>query len=332
MYRFALNKTAARSSVRYAAAARASARILSTRPAARSYSSGHSSNQESSSPFKIVTYIAPTVLALAAYYGIVEIPNNRAKAAKKAAKEHSEEAAPVAEEFVSELEPSQSEPETLPQTPVEATSEPETPAVATTESETVSEDPLPEAVKESIDLLSADLEEAIKEGAIPEDQPVEGDAAVEATDAAQAGAFNPDTGEINWDCPCLGGMANGPCGEEFKTAFSCFVYSEAEPKGVDCIEKFSAMQDCFRRHPDVYAEELSDAQPFADENNKGVVAAEEAAIAEFSEPAVASSEVAETAAQPEPEATIIPTEPETTITPTEPEATIAPTETVKEDN
>lgn len=57
-------------------------------------------------------------------------------------------------------------------------------------------------------------------------------------EAAQQGAFNPETGEINWDCPCLGGMAHGPCGEEFKAAFSCFVYSEEEPKGMDCIDKF----------------------------------------------------------------------------------------------
>jgi intermembrane space import and assembly protein 40 len=56
--------------------------------------------------------------------------------------------------------------------------------------------------------------------------------------AGQEGAFNPETGEINWDCPCLGGMAHGPCGEEFKAAFSCFVYSTEEPKGMDCIEKF----------------------------------------------------------------------------------------------
>lgn len=33
-------------------------------------------------------------------------------------------------------------------------------------------------------------------------------------------------------------MADGPCGEQFKAAFSCFVYSDAEPKGMDCIEKF----------------------------------------------------------------------------------------------
>lgn len=57
-------------------------------------------------------------------------------------------------------------------------------------------------------------------------------------EADQQGAFNPETGEINWDCPCLGGMAHGPCGEEFKAAFSCFVYSTEEPKGMDCIDKF----------------------------------------------------------------------------------------------
>lgn len=57
-------------------------------------------------------------------------------------------------------------------------------------------------------------------------------------EAGQQGAFNPETGEINWDCPCLGGMAHGPCGEEFKAAFSCFVYSKEEPKGMDCIDKF----------------------------------------------------------------------------------------------
>ncbi|CAK7265685.1 Oxidoreductase [Sporothrix epigloea] len=77
-------------------------------------------------------------------------------------------------------------------------------------------------------------------------------------EAGQQGAFNPETGEINWDCPCLGGMASGPCGEDFKAAFSCFVYSTEEPKGMDCIEKFQHMQDCFRQYPEIYAAELSD--------------------------------------------------------------------------
>ncbi|KAF9481544.1 hypothetical protein BDN70DRAFT_783453, partial [Pholiota conissans] len=74
--------------------------------------------------------------------------------------------------------------------------------------------------------------------------------------AASGGAFNPVTGEINWDCPCLGGMAHGPCGPEFREAFSCFVFSEAEPKGINCVDKFQNMQNCFRAHPDVYADEI----------------------------------------------------------------------------
>ena len=52
------------------------------------------------------------------------------------------------------------------------------------------------------------------------------------------GAYNSETGEINWDCPCLGGMAHGPCGTEFRAAFSCFVHSKEEPKGMECIEHF----------------------------------------------------------------------------------------------
>ncbi|KAK9431887.1 hypothetical protein V1505DRAFT_367403 [Lipomyces doorenjongii] len=70
------------------------------------------------------------------------------------------------------------------------------------------------------------------------------------------GAYNPRTGEINWDCPCLGGMAHGPCGEEFKAAFSCFVFSEEEPKGVNCVPLFEVMQNCFRKYPETYAEDL----------------------------------------------------------------------------
>ena len=44
---------------------------------------------------------------------------------------------------------------------------------------------------------------------------------------------------------------------QFREAFSCFVFSEEEPKGIDCVEKFKAMQDCFRENPDVYGEGTS---------------------------------------------------------------------------
>ena len=90
----------------------------------------------------------------------------------------------------------------------------------------------------------------------PEDKAVaEGTVEGEAEEGSGGGgAFNPETGEINWDCPCLGGMAYGPCGMQFREAFSCFVFSEADPKGIDCVEKFKAMQECFREHPDVYGD------------------------------------------------------------------------------
>jgi intermembrane space import and assembly protein 40 len=94
--------------------------------------------------------------------------------------------------------------------------------------------------------------------------PEEGSPEALEQEAQQQGAFNPETGEINWDCPCLGGMADGPCGEEFKAAFSCFVYSKEEPKGMDCIDKFQHMQDCFRLHPEVYGEELAEDDEAAD--------------------------------------------------------------------
>ncbi|KAK3353985.1 hypothetical protein B0T25DRAFT_545777 [Lasiosphaeria hispida] len=96
--------------------------------------------------------------------------------------------------------------------------------------------------------------------------PVPGSPEALEAEAGQQGAFNPETGEINWDCPCLGGMADGPCGVEFKAAFSCFVYSKEEPKGIECIDKFQHMQDCFRQYPEIYGSELSED----DEENTAV--------------------------------------------------------------
>lgn len=62
-------------------------------------------------------------------------------------------------------------------------------------------------------------------------------------------------GEINWNCPCLGGMASGPCGTEFKDAFSCFHYSKEEVKGSDCLEQFRTMQECMQHYPELYPQE-----------------------------------------------------------------------------
>lgn len=110
---------------------------------------------------------------------------------------------------------------------------------------------------------------------LPEDPSSSSPADLEE-EASSEGAFNPETGEINWDCPCLGGMAHGPCGEDFKAAFSCFVFSKEEPKGMDCIDNFKKMQDCFREHPDVYAGELADDDEFEEGSD---MAAERAELA-----------------------------------------------------
>ncbi|KEI41110.1 uncharacterized protein L969DRAFT_16461 [Mixia osmundae IAM 14324] len=82
-------------------------------------------------------------------------------------------------------------------------------------------------------------------------------------------AFNPETGEINWDCPCLGGMAHGPCGAEFKEAFSCFVFSDETPKGAGCIDKFKGMQDCFRAHPDHYGADMIGEEDGDEDSSEG---------------------------------------------------------------
>lgn len=76
-------------------------------------------------------------------------------------------------------------------------------------------------------------------------------------------------GEINWNCPCLGGMATGPCGLEFREAFSCFHYSTADPKGVDCYEAFRTMQTCMSEYPALYGNKEIDLDD-ADEDSANI--------------------------------------------------------------
>ncbi|KNC83607.1 hypothetical protein SARC_04142 [Sphaeroforma arctica JP610] len=83
---------------------------------------------------------------------------------------------------------------------------------------------------------------------------LEADDGVEEVDPDdQRTAIGPD-GEIDWDCPCLKGMAHGTCGQEFRDAFSCFAKSEAEPKGMDCVDAFELMQGCIKAHPEEYGQ------------------------------------------------------------------------------
>lgn len=82
-----------------------------------------------------------------------------------------------------------------------------------------------------------------------------------------AGLIQPD-GEINWACPCLGGMATGPCGVEFREAFTCFHYSSADPKGSDCLEPFRQMSECMSNYPNVYGNKEEKGEMPTEETEK----------------------------------------------------------------
>lgn len=82
-------------------------------------------------------------------------------------------------------------------------------------------------------------------------------------------------GDINWNCPCLGGMASGPCGQQFKEAFSCFHYSKEEVKGSECLENFRNMQECMQKFPELYPQE--DDEPPKKAAAEGPTSEEEAA-------------------------------------------------------
>ncbi|XP_015792533.1 mitochondrial intermembrane space import and assembly protein 40 [Tetranychus urticae] len=67
-------------------------------------------------------------------------------------------------------------------------------------------------------------------------------------------------GEINWNCPCIGGMASGPCAWQFREAFSCFRQSESENRGMECVEKFAVLQDCMSNYPNLYPKRDDDSE------------------------------------------------------------------------
>ncbi|UPL01825.1 hypothetical protein LCI18_012759 [Fusarium solani-melongenae] len=88
--------------------------------------------------------------------------------------------------------------------------------------------------------------------------PVFAEAACIPRGQGQQGAFNPETGEFNWDCSCLGGMTHSPFGEEFRSAFSYFMPSTHESKGMNCIDQLEVMQECLNKYPNVYGAKLAD--------------------------------------------------------------------------
>ncbi|XP_074466102.1 mitochondrial intermembrane space import and assembly protein 40 [Sebastes fasciatus] len=80
-------------------------------------------------------------------------------------------------------------------------------------------------------------------------------------------------GDVNWNCPCLGGMASGPCGSQFKEAFSCFHYSKEDVKGSECIDHFRNMQECMQKYPELYPQDEDKASSAQAESSSGSVSA-----------------------------------------------------------
>uniref|UniRef100_H2Z7L2 GCK domain-containing protein n=1 Tax=Ciona savignyi TaxID=51511 RepID=H2Z7L2_CIOSA len=82
-------------------------------------------------------------------------------------------------------------------------------------------------------------------------------------DTSNAGAILPN-GEINWDCPCLGNLPNGPCGSSFREAFSCWVENKDNEEAFadKCFENFTTWENCLGEHRDIYRqtdEKMSEA-------------------------------------------------------------------------
>lgn len=55
------------------------------------------------------------------------------------------------------------------------------------------------------------------------------------------------------ECPCVAELRDGPCGEAFTEAFLCFIKSQAEEKGSDCVSPFIALQKCIQENKDAFA-------------------------------------------------------------------------------
>ena len=69
-------------------------------------------------------------------------------------------------------------------------------------------------------------------------------------------------GEINWDCPCLGNLPNGPCGPAFREAFSCWAENKNDQEAFasKCFENFTEWELCLSEHRDIYKSEKRDEE------------------------------------------------------------------------
>lgn len=93
-------------------------------------------------------------------------------------------------------------------------------------------------------------------------------------------------------------MASGPCGTQFKEAFSCFHYSKEEVKGSECIDNFRNMQECMQRYPELYPQEEDNESSSQAESNTGAPSATSAPNSDSTLVAAASESAPSSASTP----------------------------------
>lgn len=58
-------------------------------------------------------------------------------------------------------------------------------------------------------------------------------------------------------------MVPGRCRHSASLHFTVLIFSEADPKGSDCYEKFSVMQECMSQYPELYGKDDDDDDELA---------------------------------------------------------------------
>ena len=74
-----------------------------------------------------------------------------------------------------------------------------------------------------------------------------------------------DDGRPNFECPCLGSLPHGPCGEFFRQSFSCWLKYKDSPDDLgfknECQPKFIAWTRCNDQYPDMYGDAGKNNRP-----------------------------------------------------------------------
>merc|ERR1712151_268285 len=75
---------------------------------------------------------------------------------------------------------------------------------------------------------------------------------------------------IDWECPCLSDVRQGPCADAFRSAFECAHYAENDVARLECKPRMEIMADCVRANREQYSSYAS----MLDEMDRDVAAAQ----------------------------------------------------------